>query len=471
MSDKNKDNPITVVNSNVETLDQVVSVGLQYLNLPISGIFAPVNQRWAVFKNIEDVLFELDTEKRMSSFYISKFFAAVTAGLFDAALNYLWNETILQLRERIALYDIQYFFDCAIKGEKRQRFKEVDDLVKVDDSELLDGSLEIGLISRVGYNLLNHIKYMRNWASAAHPNNSELTGLQLVNWLETCIKEVICLPLNTVTIEINKLLTNIKQKELNSSDISDIKTLFLDLNHERADSLTYGLFGIYTREETTETTRNNIRLLTPDLWNMISEATKNNIGLKYAQFAVNADNEKKKLARAFLEICEGIHYIPENLREAEINEILANLRIIHNGMNNFYNEVIFAKQLDDIIGDKLPSNVLDKYVNTLVYVFLSNGYGIAESANPYYEKMIKNFDSKASMKAISSFVYPEIAEKLKIKRCQNQYLKLIDMLETKITSPSFKTILDAIKKSTNIAATINDDKFKNQIEIIRKSMK
>ena len=25
---------------------------------------------------------------------------------------------------------------------------------------------------------------MRNWASAAHPNQSELTGLNLISWLE-----------------------------------------------------------------------------------------------------------------------------------------------------------------------------------------------------------------------------------------------------------------------------------------------
>ncbi len=43
---------------------------------------------------------------------------------------------------------------------------------------------------------------MRNWASAAHPNNSEITGLQLVSWLETCIKEVITLPISNVTIRI-----------------------------------------------------------------------------------------------------------------------------------------------------------------------------------------------------------------------------------------------------------------------------
>jgi len=35
---------------------------------------------------------------------------------------------------------------------------------------------------------------MRNWASAAHPNQNQITGLQLIGWFETCTKEVIALP-------------------------------------------------------------------------------------------------------------------------------------------------------------------------------------------------------------------------------------------------------------------------------------
>lgn len=32
---------------------------------------------------------------------------------------------------------------------------------------------------------------MRNWASTAHPNQNELTGLQLIEWLETCMRSYI----------------------------------------------------------------------------------------------------------------------------------------------------------------------------------------------------------------------------------------------------------------------------------------
>ena len=69
-----------------------------------------------------------------------------------------------------------------------------------------NGAKEIDMISDVGYQHLDYIKYMRNWASAAHPNQTEVTGLQLISWLETCIREIINLPVQQVTVETGRFL-------------------------------------------------------------------------------------------------------------------------------------------------------------------------------------------------------------------------------------------------------------------------
>jgi hypothetical protein len=51
---------------------------------------------------------------------------------------------------------------------------------------------------------------MRNYASAAHPNQVQLTGLQLADWLETCIREVITLPPDWIAAHTGRLLANIR---------------------------------------------------------------------------------------------------------------------------------------------------------------------------------------------------------------------------------------------------------------------
>ncbi len=66
-----------------------------------------------------------------------------------------------------------------------------EDLQKLDDWELITGCRETGIISPIGYKHLDYIRDMRNFASAAHPNQNELSGLQLAAWLQTCIREVL----------------------------------------------------------------------------------------------------------------------------------------------------------------------------------------------------------------------------------------------------------------------------------------
>ena len=56
----------------------------------------PVAERIKVFGNLGDVLALLDYEHRQQSIYVSKFIAAAS-GLFDAALNYLWDERLWTL--------------------------------------------------------------------------------------------------------------------------------------------------------------------------------------------------------------------------------------------------------------------------------------------------------------------------------------------------------------------------------------
>jgi hypothetical protein len=199
---------------------------LGYLGLPTDNILVRVDERRKVFKNIEAVLELLETSTLNNSTYISKFLSAVSAGLFDAALNYLWDETVQQLRYRVSQYDIQYFYDLAVTSDKRSKLSTEEDLVKIDDSELIQGAKEIGLISDIGYRLLDNIKYMRNWASAAHPNQVELTGIQLIDWLETCIREVISLPLSNIAIQIGRLLRNIKTNVLNQTEDETISSFF-----------------------------------------------------------------------------------------------------------------------------------------------------------------------------------------------------------------------------------------------------
>ncbi len=116
---------VSEVNTSLTVYENKMLGYMASLGLPVDNILVPISERKKMLKNFEDVVFELQAEDLGEARYISKFFTAATAGLFDAALNYLWDETVYQLRKRIANYDIEYFYDVAVSTEKRKKLSGV----------------------------------------------------------------------------------------------------------------------------------------------------------------------------------------------------------------------------------------------------------------------------------------------------------------------------------------------------------
>ena len=431
----------------------------QQLNLPTENILVEINEREKVLNNIKDILNLLPRETLQQSIYISKFLASVCSGLFDAALNYLWDETVLQIRKRVSQYDLQYFYELAVTTDRKNKLTSEEDLKKIDDSELINGAKEIGLISEIGFRLLDNIKFMRNWASAAHPNQTKISGLQLAEWLETCIKEVINLPMSNITIKIKLLLKNIKVNPLNNSDVEAISSFYSELTQEKAKNLCNGFWGIYSNLSSTNQARQNIKLLLPNLWNLIDEETKYDFGLKYGNYKINNEVEKCRLAREFLQIVNGESYLSDDIKAAELKANLKNLQSVHNAYNNFYTEPQFAKQIKDLVGEgNVPSQICNYYTLVIVEVYLTNGIGICWEASDIYELLINNFNQLQFFEAITAFTNPIISFKLRHNLCENQYRKLLDISKQKVTSPQLINFIERIQNYNNRLCYLNEDK-------------
>lgn len=453
------------VNTSLSKYENSLLAYVDSLGLPIQGILVPIDERKIVMKNFEDVVNLLRQEDVNDAVYISKFITAASSGLFDAALNYLWNETVFQLRKRAAIYDIEYFYDVAVTSDKRKRLSGTEDLVKLDDSELIKGAKEIDMISDIGYKHLDYIKYMRNWASAAHPNQVEITGLQLISWLQTCIKEVINLPNSIVTIEIGRLLKNLKEKQLGDSEIQALTSFVCNLSQEKVNSLSAGLFGIYSRGETEQFVRENIRKVFPVIWSRIDEAVKNDFGIKYARFAVNGDGEEAKYAKELLGLVNGQSYLPEQIRTTELDTVINQLYEAHNSsLNNFYKEPTFAYQLERLVGNnRIPKQLDNKYVYTLVDAFITNGNGICYDAEPIYIKLLKQFNQEQVTIAVFLFMNEHISSMLQFSLCEQKYRELIEIMEEKNTSPAVSEVIELIKEFRGLSNMRKDAMIKQKM--------
>jgi len=437
--------------ADLQRFETVVRNQLDAVGLPSDQVFVSVDQRAVMLSNMGSVLSTLQADILARSHYISKMIAASAVGLFDAALNYLWDELVSELRRRVIGFDLGYFYDTAAGGsDLRKNLKSEDDLHRIDDASMLRASHEIGMLTDVGYQRLDHIRYMRNHASAAHPNQVTLTGLDLANWLQICINEVINTPPDTVTATIGKLLANVKKDRLDQSAIDQAAVFFDQLPADRADTLASGFFGLYTAPDRTVIVADNIRTLWPKLWPFIREETRSSYGLRHARASANAETDYATAARELIELVNGTAYLTPEIRAVEMDTALEVLVSTHRGMNNFYNEGTPARRVSELAGPQgdVPSAIRDRYVRTITELYIGNGYGVSWNAEPTYLDMIQRFSSSDAGVALRMFNDVAFSSILASSTGKKQWGLLLDALDPKLTSTTDRNLMAVIRAFT-----------------------
>lgn len=426
---------------------------LVHIGLPSDGVLVEIRERGTVLQNMPLIAEILTDEQRNRAHYISKFIASCSVGLFDAALNYLWNETIVNLRNKVARFDLEYFYDSALgDSKKRSEFKTEEDLLKLEDWELIRGCHETGIITDIGYKHLNHIRDMRNFASAAHPNHTQLTGFMLLGYLDTCIREVLAKEPTGPVLTIRTLLNNIRNETFTPRDSAPIIASIQTLPQDLVNSLLKALFGMYTDERLDATVRNNINLIAESAWNQSSEATKNEIALKYAYFSANGELGKRDLAKQFITFVNGLSYLTEDQLAIDIKDCLDSLLSAHTGFNNFYNEEPHAKTLSKYIPrtGTIPSSVRAYYVKVITICKMGNSYGVSYTANPYYNAMIDKFQIQEIIELLRLLNDREILVLIISEDRANRFKAILNSVKDKISDNKVKKAINTVLDSSTI---------------------
>ena len=432
----------------VEAFGTQLNSYLDQVGLPNDDILAPFDRRRPVFQNMPTVLDALTNDQKSDAVYISKFAAACAVGLFDAALNYLWNETVRNLREKVVRFDLPYFFDSVVSDLKRRsEFRSGADLEKLDDWELIRGCHVTGIITENGYRHLDYIRNMRNHASAAHPNQNEITGLQIISWLETCIVEVLSKQPAGPVIEVRRLLDNLRREHLSEAQVPHIEAGLQSLPEDLSGSLLRAILGMYTDTEVESWVKDNIKLVAQSIWNVVPVEARREAGLKQATLDVNGEVARAKLAREFIEIVGGLEYLPDETIAAEMSMILDNLMTAHHGFDNFFTEEAPARLLHRLVPESgdVPRSVLTKYVKGVTMCRIGNGYGVSWAARRYYDDLLTRFSDKHILKFINLVYDLDIASGLQFSKCASLYQALAATLETRAVRPRLKEILVFIK--------------------------
>jgi hypothetical protein len=184
---------------------------LESFGLPVDNVIASPDERVRIMQALPDFLSNLPPELKKDARYLSKFIAGSAVGLFDASLNFVWNEVVLSLRKKVVSYGLDYFFDSAIGGTLRDQFNDEDDLASVKDQVLLDTCKKLELISDLLHRKLCHILDMRNQIGSSYPNEYSINAYEFLGWLQTCIQDVFMDRISESALTVKSIVDNAKR--------------------------------------------------------------------------------------------------------------------------------------------------------------------------------------------------------------------------------------------------------------------
>ena len=367
---------------------------LKNSGLPYEGIIAEDKDRDIVIRSMPDLLEEIPDDKKRNAIYLSRFIAASSIGLYDAALNYVWNEVVINLRKKVINYGLSRFFDNAISENKRNLYNNENDLISIGDRLLLDTMYKLEWISAVIYKKLINILDMRNMIGASHPNSSNIISYDLLSWFNTCVNDVINETPTEIAIVANNIISSIKNEELELTNekLMNMENHIRDMSTSLSDSLLVTLFGIFVDEKTSKKVRDNVLKLSKILWTYSSEDTRYNLGSKKGYYNVNLLSKKDSLAEIFLEYCDGLAYLSKSEKSTKLFVLLDDLSNANNAYNNFYNEPSYAKEImrhikkSDDISEEIESKAIKTFLNCSIGREVEYCNGVSPGAKKYYDQ-------------------------------------------------------------------------------------
>lgn len=370
---------------------------LMSMGLPSENIIAPIDERENIMNMLPSLINKIPEEQKRNATYLSRFIAGAAIGLFDAALNYVWNEVVVNLHQKIVYYGLDIFFNNAVGDKVRDQYKSVEDLRGIKDKTMLETCKKLEWISDIVYRKLCHILDMRNQIGASHPNTYDINSFELLGWLQTCVTEVINDKPSASAIQIRSILENIKKQTapLDKVTLQSFNNAITDLSSGMASNLITSLFALYITTETSNEVRNNILALSRVLWMYCKTETKYDLGEKKEFYRNNLDKIKEDLVYTFFEKCNGLSYLSLSERSLQLSSLCDSLSSAHNGWDNYYNEPPIAKEIMKYIktAADIPVDRTEKLINTFLDCRIGREvnycHGVSPGALSLYDTFFK----------------------------------------------------------------------------------
>lgn len=366
---------------------------------------------------------------------------AVSAGLFDSAINYAWNSTVVELRKKVVRFGLPIVAQLTSKSIDEQKLSEM------MDHELLKLCLELNLITEEGYFKLDQCRAIRNSFSAAHPAMGALDEDEVVNFISRCARSALSNVNVPAGVNFVDLVAAIKATTFNADQVTYWNAAITGTHSAQRELIATALHGMYCDESLGQSARTNCATLFPASVEVDGVPAK--VIDQHQAYVGKGLEAKASASRDFFTRFGMLGMLSAAEQHAVISTACDRLFATHQGMNNFYNEPPFAARLREIVeSTAVPDSVRGKFVETVVTCAIGNQYGVSWAASSEYEAIIKDFSPKAleilfSIPKGKSLAAGRIAN---YKACRNRFATLIGLLEGSNIPTALKADYDAWMK-------------------------
>jgi len=444
-------------------------VYLSRLGLPTSNIIASPDERMRIMKALPEFIESLPIEIRRDAKYLSKFIAGSAVGLFDASLNFVWNEVVSSLRKKVITYGLDIFFDAAVGENLRDQYEDEEDLSGLKDKTLLDTCRKLELISDTVHKKLSHILDLRNNIGASHPTTYSINSYELLGWLQTCINEVLQDETSGAAITVKKIISNLKRtrSKLDKNTIDSFEKSIKDISTEMVGKLLITIFGIHVSNSTEAIIRENILIIAPIVWSHAKEEKKYDLGLKVDSYKVNLDKDKVSLAESFFDICDGNRYLSLDTRIIKLDNLCEDLERAHDERDNFYHETPLARSIMSHIerSDDIPKERQERIIRTIAMCRIgrevSYRNGVSPGAKKYYDAFFSLLSKDQVILLLRIMKEPVIRNSLHGTIRKNNAKEILEMIRSVALGERLNEIIDFLLKSKKLDTALITKDFKD----------
>lgn len=388
-------------------------------------ILASAGEIETAWNNLPGVLKKIPPALRTEG--MARMCVAVSSGLFDSAINYIWNSSIIELREKVKRFGLNVVEQITGKSNFDEQA-----LLDLKDAELLSLCLKLNLITEDGYFFLDHCRDIRNNFSAAHPVVGKIDDHEFIGFANRCAKYALGNEHNPVGVDIAAFMVAIKGGKF-SVEQKNQWVQRIGKTHEAQQYLLFGsLHGIFSDPSSNEEARVNSLSIATAFAPRFTPKARSDLINRHHDYIAKGDEKRHRASQQFFEKLGMLALLGEHEVHALLSNASKRLMAVHQAFDNFYNEPPFAERLLQLSKQAaIPDTVKEEFVTAVVTCAIGNPYGVSNAAVPDYQKMIKGFSPSEVEIMLSLPTTKTIAgERLKqYASCKARFKNLVELID------------------------------------------